>query len=184
MSRAPWDQGRLQLSPEGFELLVVEFLRNLDGRLTEFSVTHKEVLAGPDGEFEIDAVARFQALGAQFKVLVECKHHTNPIKRELVQVLRDKVRSLHAQKGMLFATAPFQSGAIEYSENQGIALVHFTPGGAVYESRSFGMSSGPTRTSDAYWVGLSETGKRLYRCGSWAELSQYLFAPQVAKNGA
>jgi len=115
MTMPPWDRGWLQVSPEGFERTVVAFLRNLEGDLAEFSVTHREILSGPDGEFVLDAVVKFEALGAEFLVVVECKHHKNSIKRELVQVLRDKVRSLSADKGMLFSTAPFQSGAVEYA---------------------------------------------------------------------
>ncbi len=177
MTLPPWDRGWLQLSPEGFERMVVDFLHDLEGNLAEFSVSHKEKLSGPDGEFELDAVTKFRVLGAEFIVVAECKHHSNPIKRELVQVLRDKVRSVSAQKGMLFSTAPFQSGAIEYARKQGIALIHFTPGGPIYETRGAGGPIGPSRTHDAYWVDLSTKGGLLYRYGSGSELSAFLFGP-------
>jgi restriction system protein len=44
-------------------------------------------------EYEIDAVARFTIFGeAEIVVLVECKHHKHPIKREALMVLMPKER--------------------------------------------------------------------------------------------
>ena len=51
--------------------------------LDQFTVRQRTPIAGPDGEFEMVALATFFALGATFVVLVECKHHRNRIKREL-----------------------------------------------------------------------------------------------------
>jgi len=179
MNRIPWERDWLRVSPVEFEQIVVEYLRGLEGRLEGFEVSHRTPLAGPDGEFEIDAVARFDALGASFVVLVECKHHRNPIKRELVQVFRDKIRSLSAHKGLLFSTAPFQKGAIEYAQSQGIALVHITQGGPIYETRWLGGAQGPSRDYDAHWVTLSEGGKRQYRIGGEHALSVMMFSDEA-----
>jgi restriction system protein len=147
----------------------------MKGELHGFRVDHRLTLAGPDGEFEIDAVARFQALGAEFIILVECKHHKNPVKREVVQVLRDKVRSVAAHKAMVFSTAGFQSGAIEYASAQRIALVHVTQGALIYETKAEGPEQGPRREYDAYVVSLAEGGGTVYSRGSYGELSEYLF---------
>lgn len=178
MRRAPWDLEWLKVRPEQFERMVVRYLRSLKGDLRDFSVQHRILLAGPDGEFELDALARFEALGAEFLVIVECKHHKNPVKRELVQVLRDRVRSLSAHKGILFSTGGFQSGAVEYALSQRIALVHFTEGGPVYETRSYDQPSGPMRECDAYFVSLSEKGNLLYNFGNYQAVTEYLFANQ------
>ena len=158
--QAPWRRDWLQVTPDAFERIVVEYLRRLES-LKDFEVRHRETLKGPDGEFEIDAVAVFEALGAEFVVLVECKHHRNPIKRELVQVLRDKVRSLSAHKGMLFSTASFQKGAIEYAQSQRIALVHFVEGEPIYESRSRDQVHVPCSEYAAYQV-LLDDGNQVY----------------------
>jgi hypothetical protein len=48
--------------------MVVNYIRSLQGDLKDFSVQHRTPLAGPDGEFELDALARFEALGAEFLV--------------------------------------------------------------------------------------------------------------------
>ena len=110
-------------------------LRKLGQQLEDLIVEHRSVVRTPDGEFEMDAVARFRALGGDYLVLVECKHHKYPIKRELVQVLADKLAAAHAQKAMLFSTAPFQSGALEYAKQRRIALIHITEGGPIFHTR-------------------------------------------------
>lgn len=76
---------------------------------------------------------RFKVLGGvQFKTLVECKKHKNPIKRELVQALHQKQQSLGANKAILVSTSAFQDGAIEFARVHGIALVRLISGVAMY----------------------------------------------------
>lgn len=84
--------------------------------LESFEAQHKVNVAGVDGDFEIDVSVRFTVFGgARFHVLAECKRHSHPIKRDVVQILNDRLRSTGAHKGFVFATAAFQSGAIEYA---------------------------------------------------------------------
>lgn len=117
----------ITLSPEEFERKVKSILEKSGATLDCFRTKHREKMTSPDGVYEIDVTARFSALGADFVVIVECKHQKNPIKRETVQILNDKVQSLGAQKGMLFTTATlFQKGAVEYAKNHGIALIRIT----------------------------------------------------------
>ena len=155
--------------------MVVDYLTSLGKPLKSFSVQHQARAAGHDGTYNMDAVAVFEALGADFVVLVECKHHRNPIKRELVQVLADKVASTRAQKGMLFSTASFQRGALEYAKERGIALVHFTEGGPVFETKSHGGARGPNRPYEAYWVNVGENGGMSYRFGAYEDLASVIF---------
>ena len=37
---------------------------------------------------KVDVTVRFSALGMEFLVLIECNHHKNRIKREVLQVLQ------------------------------------------------------------------------------------------------
>ncbi|HTG35205.1 MAG TPA: restriction endonuclease [Thermoanaerobaculia bacterium] len=120
------------LTPEQFEIAVQEIVQSQGAQLDDFKVARREVLPGTDGEYEIDVTARFEALGASFLVLIECKYHKSPIKREVVQVLHDRLRSVGAQKGILVATSHFQSGAVLYAEKHGIALVLLTDGSFGY----------------------------------------------------
>lgn len=56
-------------------------------------------------------------------MIAECKRYTNPVNREKVVILADKVKSLGAHKGILISTSGFQSGAHEYAKKHGIALI-------------------------------------------------------------
>ena len=119
-----------------FELQVKRFLKSTAGKLKDFQTVHRESMDGQDGTYEIDITARFRIFGADFLVLVECKNHKNHIKREHVQMLHAKQLSLSAQKAMLFATTPFQDGAVEYANQHGIALVQLASGETLYFTKS------------------------------------------------
>lgn len=114
------------MTPDEYEIGVRNVIAAKGETLSDFQVTLKEDMAGSDGEYEIDVVARFSILdGAEIVVLIECKHHKNPIKRELVQVLHSKLGSIGAHKAMMFTTAKYQRGAIEFAQEHGISLVMF-----------------------------------------------------------
>lgn len=122
-----------QLSPIEFEALVKSWFEKVGNTLESFEVAHLETLPGADGEYAFDVTVRFRAFqGAQFLVLVECKKHKNPIKREIIQVLYDRLRSVGGHKGFVVATTSFQSGAVEYATQHGIALVQVVSGGVMY----------------------------------------------------
>jgi restriction system protein len=119
-----------------FELEVKKYLESTSGKLKDFQTVHRESMDGQDGTYEIDITARFRIFGADFLVLVECKNHKNHIRREHVQMLHAKQVSLVAQKAMLFATTPFQDGAVEYANQHGIALVQLASGETLYFTKS------------------------------------------------
>jgi restriction system protein len=125
------------LTPDGFERQVKAWIESVAGPLESFNTKHLEDVSGADGDYTIDVTARFTAFGgASFLLLVECKRHKNPIKREVVQILRDKLQSVGAQKAMVVSTSDFQSGAIEYAKIHGIALIQIVNGQAAYIQNS------------------------------------------------
>lgn len=140
MDIIPFKYDPVQHTPKQFEQEVRHFLAELGTHLTEFEVKHNQVLQTHDGEYQIDVLAAFEALGAEFRVLIECKHTKRPVEREVVQALRDKLQSIGAHKGMIFSTAGFQSGALRYAKVHGIALVHIMDGRAVYLRKGMGAS--------------------------------------------
>jgi restriction system protein len=117
------DTYRRKPSPEEFELVVKYYLESASAGLRQFHAVHRENLQGVDGTYEVDVSARFEALGVKFLVLIECKCQNSPIKREVVQILRDRMQATGAHKGMIFATTSFQKGAVKYAETHGIALI-------------------------------------------------------------
>jgi hypothetical protein len=110
------------------------------------TVTLHDKVEGPDGIYDFDATVRYQLAGMSFLVLVEAKRHKNPIKRELVQVLHQKVQSVGAHKGVMISTAPYQIGAVKFAKAHGIALVTVTEGRFTYEARD--MLPGPEMSRD------------------------------------
>src|SRR5215211_2592255 len=93
----------IEISSEEFELLVYSYLKEIGSELDGFEIEHNVKETSPDGTYQIDVKAAFEALGMRIKVLIECKHHKSPIKRETIQILKDRVQSLGAQKGILFS---------------------------------------------------------------------------------
>ncbi len=140
-----------QLSPAEFEQFVASLFESLAGTraLSELRVENHEVIRGVDGAYDFDATVRFDVAGMGFLVLVEAKCHRNPIKRELVQVLHQKLQSVGAQKAVLVSTAPFQSGALEFALAHGIALVTVTEGRFTYETKSVAPSPALSRDEAA-----------------------------------
>jgi restriction system protein len=156
----------VNLTPEQFEEEVEKLLRKLGVDLAEFKVQRLEKLDAADGVYEIDVTARFDALGASFLVLIECKHHKSPIKREVVQVLFDRLRAVGGHKGMIFSTARFQKGAVEFAQAHGIALVQIADGRTMYATRTYDELPPlpPGGSQFVGWIiGLSEDGNESFR---------------------
>jgi restriction system protein len=126
------------ISPEDFERHVKSWVeKSAPGDLVDFDVTRREKIPGDGGEYEIDVLVRFSILdGAEFIVLIECKKHKNPIKRDLVQILESKMRDIKAHKAILFSTSEFQSGAITFADKHNIALVQVASEATHYFTRS------------------------------------------------
>ena len=126
----------VDVSPDDYERQVVAWLRQR-GPLQSFQVQHQEKISGLAGEYTFDAVARFQAMGgAAFTVLIECKKHRRRVERHYVLALHQKLLDVGAHKAMIFSTAGFQRGAIEYAHKHGIATVHFADGRTAWVTTS------------------------------------------------
>ena len=134
----PQDDINANISPTEFEQLVKEYLEGAGKDLKDFKAVHNVHLLKSDGEYQIDVFAEFEVLGASFKVLVECKRHKNDIKREVVQLLYDKLRATGTHKGMIFSTSGFQSGGYNFAEEHGIALIRLIEGRFTYKTKSYG----------------------------------------------
>ena len=138
------------LTPAQFEEHVKAWLLAAGQTLASFDVMRLESVAGSSGEYEIDVTARFVVFGeAEIQVLVECKHHKHPIKRDIVMVLESKLRDTKANKGMIFSTAPFQRGALTFAENHRIATLHVSDAGIQYMTKSFASERPATTPGSA-----------------------------------
>ena len=76
-----------ELSPGEYEQAVKAILDAAAGGVVAYSSRHLESIAGSDGDYIFDVTARFEALGVDFLVLVECKRYRRRVERQEVQVL-------------------------------------------------------------------------------------------------
>lgn len=156
----PMANPNLEISAAEFERLVRDWILKQGVELTSLEVTHDVKVEAHDSTYQIDVLAKFQAFaGADFIVLIECKKYRSAVKRELVQVLHNKVMSIGAHKGILFTTTGYQSGAIKYAKAHGIALVSIIEGAATYQTRS----AFPVAAKPSAWLNLPKFA--LYHIG-------------------
>lgn len=113
------------ISPTEFEEFCLELLKiyATEENLKNFTIEHNVKQEAPDGTYQLDIIASFTALDVQLKILCECKQYTSQVKRERVEILEGRLKSLGMHKGILLSTSGFQSGAIQYAKSHGIALI-------------------------------------------------------------
>ena len=143
------DEGQIErlnlvcsMSPTEFEKYCKEILEGYAEaeQLKDFTITHDVKLICHDGAYQIDLYATCTVLGTEIKVICECKRYKNRVSREKVSALHDKIRSLGAHKGILLSTNGFQSGAIQYAKEHGIALIRVYDNQAEFYSHSNGTN--------------------------------------------
>lgn len=125
------------ISATEFEILVRDYLNEIGGDLHKLNIKHNQLIKSYDGNYQIDVYAEFEAFNTTIKVLIECKKHKSPIKREIVQLLYDKIRATGANKGIIFATSGFQSGAEEFAKKHSIALITIIDGKITCSVKSY-----------------------------------------------
>ena len=134
---SPWNpRDSLEITPEDYEKQVVEWLRNTGKKLKNFDINHLKSLTGSSGTYTFDGVAMFEEFdGANFIILIECKRYNRPVERDHVLAFHSKMRDVGAHKAIMFSTSGYQKGALEYASQQGIALITFVEGKALYETK-------------------------------------------------
>jgi hypothetical protein len=155
------------ITPSEFEIFVTSLFDAIDerGGITNLRIKNHEVVQGGDGTYDFDATVRYELAGMAFLVLVEAKLHKNPIKREAVQVLHQRVQSVGAQKGVLVSTAPFQRGALDFALVHGIALVTVTEGRFTYETKAAAEPPALTREEAQERFGIPTFVGHVYSSG-------------------
>lgn len=160
------------MSPYEFEQFVAELIRKTESEVKSFDVKVHERIEGLDGSYDFDATVRYRFLGMDFLVLVEAKYHHHPIKRDVVQVLESKMKSVGAQKGLIVSSARYQSGALEFAKSHGIALVQVTEGRFTFEQRSAGPRGIPLSRAQALEFGMPVFVGHCYTKGSESDTTR------------
>jgi restriction system protein len=124
----------VDITPQEFEQYVKDWFDCEGINLRSYrSIINNKAFAD-DGVYEIDIT--YDALGVEFRVLVECKRHLGNIKREVLQVLHQKIQSIGAHKGIVCSTSDFQRGALEYAKKHGIACIKVAESRMLVQTRS------------------------------------------------
>ncbi|EOA8345515.1 restriction endonuclease [Enterococcus hirae] len=159
-----------ELTPEQFERYSLDVLKEQTKNLENLVIEHDKIIETFDGNYQIDGYIEFSLMGVTYKTLIECKHYKSPINREKVQILHSKINSIGAHKGILISTSNFQSGAVNYASQHGIALIQLTDTMSDYQARSMEgviVASGlkPYNYGKPYsGVLIDSTGKGTFTC--------------------
>ena len=160
------------ITPKEFEVFCLELLRDyaVEEGLSNFVINHDVKLKAYDGSYQIDVYASFTAMGLEYKILCECKQYKSKVKREIVQTLEGKIRSLGVHRGIILSTSGFQSGAITYAKEHGIALIQ------VYDHscEPYSHSGGPDVVED-------ENDPLVYCEKHWPKYRAICIEPGVAE---
>lgn len=129
------------ISPSEFEEFCMGLLKTyaVEEHLKNFNIEHNVKQEAPDGTYQLDIYASFTALDVELKILCECKQYTSTVKRERVELLDSRLKSLGMHKGILLSTSGFQSGAIRYAKSHGIALIQVFD----HSCRKYSHGAGP-----------------------------------------
>jgi hypothetical protein len=144
----------------GFEELVAK-LHETGAVTVERDVT----LTGKSGAArQIDVLVRHKQDLYEHKVIVECKYWNQPVERLHVDALVTTVREVGADRGVIFSSKGFQSGAVTQAKQDGIELFTVRQPTDVewgLPGRHFDMwlhlistSVGNVQPAQAYWIGL------------------------------
>jgi restriction system protein len=133
----PIEANTTDMTDTEFEKYVANLVKQMSEKEgIKCSVKHNYIARVNDGNYQIDVIVEYTFLGGQFIILVECKKYKNPVPREKVEILYNRIRSIGAHKGMLFSTSRFQQGAIDFAKKHGIALVQVIDGKLLYNVKS------------------------------------------------
>jgi len=162
----------MDMTPTEFELHAKSLLEKSGNEIVNWNIQHNQKEKGYDGDYQIDIKVTVNFLGVDIIILVECKHYKSNITREKLQILREKLNSLGAHKGIVMSINGFQSGAVRYAEAHGIALIEVKDGSMRYETKYMTMNDfrtsrhNPYESNDEpifYWIESSSTGyKSIY----------------------
>lgn len=120
----PYRELPANITPIDFELFCMETIKAYAEKenLSNYTIKHNQKVETHDSTYQIDVLVEYMLLGCKHTIVVECKKHSNSIKRSVVTDLQTKIQSMGAQKGIIISTAGFQTDAAKFANEHGIAL--------------------------------------------------------------
>lgn len=149
----PGRENYTDITPVEFEQYVLSTLQKQfhNQGINDFCFKHNTVKDAADGQYQIDGEITMTVMGVNIDFLIECKMYKGPIKREHIAVLYDKIRAIGAHKGIFVTTSYYQSGALKYANEHGIALISVIDGKMQYETRG---NYGSKKMEPPPWVNV------------------------------
>jgi len=120
----PFRELPVTISPMEFEKFCMETLKAYAEKesLQNFIIKHNQIVEAYDSTYQIDVLAEYTALGCKNTAIIECKKYSRSVERAIVAELHSKLQSIGAQKGILISTSGFQTDAVKFAKQHGIAL--------------------------------------------------------------
>src|SRR5437016_5677354 len=90
-------------------------------------VKHQETLLTPTGQkHKIDLNYTFEINNTRYLTVIECKCWKRRVTRNMTLTFNSVIESLNAHKGIMVTTVGYDSGAIAFAKEKGIALFKMT----------------------------------------------------------
>lgn len=102
-----------------FEFFVADIYKDSDKVLVEHDVTE---LGKPGAKRQIDVKITQTTKLHTIVTIVECKRWKKKVTRQVIDVLAASVEDLNCNKGVIFTTKGYESGAIKYAQNKNIDI--------------------------------------------------------------
>ena len=92
----PRKENYTEMTSSEFEQYAIAALKAqfLNKEIDNYSFTHNVHEDAHDGCYQIDGEIKLYTMGIEIVILVECKRYKGPVKREHIQALHDKIRSI------------------------------------------------------------------------------------------
>lgn len=150
----------VSMDPMEYEIEVTRLFEQMSSDVKDLRVTHQI------GPWKFDFTSRYEWSGMQFLMCGEAKRHSSSIKKDVVVAyLHYRTQDIGGHKGIVVASAPFQSGALQEARKHGIALVQFVDGAARFEAFWHGGAEPPSWIYVPKFAALSvhptDTGMRI-----------------------
>ena len=131
--------GKLSITPDQFEILVVRELRKVGLEVSGLRIRRRIRISAETGEYDLDLAARLSAEGEEHRVLIGCRHREVAIGREQLGRLHGRLEEAGAEKALLFATPEFERDALAFGRDAGIALLQVVDGRTAHDTGGWGV---------------------------------------------
>jgi hypothetical protein len=127
-----------ELTPEGFEILVVRELRKAQLNVSALRLHRCITLPEREREYLLELAGGLSRGPWQRQALIACRRQEAPIGRGDVASLLDHLKEADAQAGILFGATEFTSEALQAAGQGGVVLLRVAHGRTAFDTSGWG----------------------------------------------